>query len=186
MRKIITSAIILLALFILADCEQAPKDTTFLITKSSIGKLDKGSLTRDIEVIYEQDSVVKDTAKLSVGFGAKKIDIFENGGRHLLTLTPSSDSIPTIENVRIQDSRFKTDLGISLNSTFKEIKEKYTLGKILTSTNNVVVFIKNSDLYFTIDKSELPSSLRYASSVNIEAVQIPDDAKIKYMMLGWE
>jgi len=96
MRKIITSAIILLALFILADCEQAPKDTTFLITKSSIGKLDKGSLTRDIEVIYEQDSVVKDTAKLSVGFGAKKIDIFENGGRHLLTLTPSSDSIPTV------------------------------------------------------------------------------------------
>jgi len=73
-----------------------------------------------------------------------------------------------------------------LNSTFKEIEEKYTLGKILTSTNNVVVFIKNSDLYFTIDKSELPSSLRYASSVNIEAVQIPDDAKIKYMMLGWE
>jgi hypothetical protein len=48
-----------------------------------------------------------------------------------------------------------------------------------------VVLIKYSDIYFTIDKKELPSSLRYASSVNIEAVQIPDTAKIKYMMLGW-
>jgi len=87
---------------------------------------------------------------------------------------------------KIQDARFKTEMGIGLNSTFKEIKDKYQFGKILTSTNNVVVFIKNSDLYFTIDKAELPSSLRYASSVNIEAVQIPDKAKIKYMMLGWE
>ena len=51
--------------------------------------------------------------------------------------------------------------------------------------NNVVVLLKDSDLYFTISKDQLPSSLRYASSVNIEAVQIPDEAKIKYMMVGW-
>ncbi|MEP3211090.1 MAG: hypothetical protein ABJN95_18025 [Maribacter sp.] len=185
MRKLATAALFCLGI-VAIQCEQKPKDTTFLITKTSIGKLDKSSLARDLEIIYEQDSIVKDTAKLLVGFGAKKIDIFEKGGSHLLTLTPNSDSIPSIENVRIQDSRFKTEMGIGLNSTFKEIKEKYELGKILTSTNNVVVFIKNSDLYFTIDKAELPSSLRYASSVNIEAVQIPDKAKIKYMMLGWE
>lgn len=182
----ITALVILCLGFVSIQCEQKPKDTTFLITKSSIGKLDKSSLTRDLEIIYEQDSIVKDTAKLSVGFGAKKIDIFEKGGNHLLSLTPSSDSIPSIENVRIQDSRFKTEMDIGLNSTFKEIKDKYRFRKILTSTNNIIVFIKNSDLYFTIDKAELPSSLRYASSVNIEAVQIPDEAKIKYMMLGWE
>lgn len=186
MRKTIASAILLLTLFYAISCEQTPKDTTFLITKSSIGKLEKSSLSRDLEIIYEQDSIVKDTAKLSVGFGAKKIDVFEKGGNHLLTLTPSSDSIPDIENVRIQDPRFKTEMGIGLNSTFKDIKDKYQVRKILTSTKNVIVFIKNSDLYFTIDKQELPSSLRYVSSVNIEAVQIPDEAKIKYMMLGWE
>ncbi len=185
MRKFAVAVTLCLGI-VAIQCEQKPKDTNFLITKSSIGKLDKSSLARDLEVIFEEDSIVKDTARLLVGFGAKKIDIYEKGGKHLLTLTPSSDSIPTIENVRIQDSRFKTDLGLGLNSTFKEIKDKYSLGKIITSTNNVVVFIKNSDLYFTIDKAELPSSLRYASSVNIEAVQIPDDAKIKYMMLGWE
>lgn len=185
MRKI-AAAIVLCLGMVLIQCEQEPKDTTFLITKTSIGKLEKSSLARDLEIIYEQDSIVKDTARLLVGFGAKKIDVFEKGGSHLLTLTPSSDSIPTIQNVRIQDSRFQTEKGIGLGSTFKEIKDKYELGKIVTSTKNVVVFIKNSDLYFTIDKAELPSSLRYVSSVNIEAVQIPDNAKIKYMMLGWE
>jgi hypothetical protein len=161
-------------------------DTTYLITKTSIGKLDKSSLARDLEVIYDQDSIVKDTARLMIGFGAKKIDVFEKGGTHLLTLTPTTDSIATIQNVRIQDNRFTTEKGIGLHSTFKDIKDNYELGKLLTSMNNVVVFIKNSDLYFTIDKKELPSSLRYGSSRNIEAVQIPDKAKIKYMMLGWE
>lgn len=184
--KKITLALIFCLVFVLTQCDQKPKDVTFLITKSSIGKLDKSSLSRDLEIIYEKDSIVKDTAKLSRGFGAKKIEVFEKGGNHLLTLTPSSDSIPSIENVRIQDSRFLTEMGVGLNSTFKDIKDKYELSKIITSTKNVVVFIKNSDLYFTIDKAELPSNLRYVSSATIEAVQIPDDAQIKYMMLGWE
>lgn len=161
-------------------------NTTFLITPTSVGDLEKSSLSRDLEIIFDQDSIVKDTVRLMIGFGAKKIDVFEKGGAHLLTLTPSSDSIPTIENVRIQDNRFKTDKGISLNSTFKDIRDNYELGKLLTSMNNVVVFIKNSDMYFTIDKEELPASLRFSTNLSIEAVQIPDNAKIKYMMLGWK
>ena len=58
--------------------------------------------------------------------------------------------------------------------------------KIVTSLNNVIIFIENSDVYSTIDKEELPASLRYDTSINIEAVQIPDEAKIKYMMIGWD
>lgn len=184
MRKICTACLLLFAL-ILFQCQQEPKDTTFLITESSIGKLEKSSLVRDLDVIYDQDSIVKDTTKLLIGFGAKKIDVFEKGGAHLLKLTASTDSIPVVDNVQVQDPRFKTEKGIGITSTFKDIKENYEISKIITAMNNVVVLIKYSDIYFTIDKKELPSSLRYASSVNIEAVQIPDTAKIKYMMLGW-
>ena len=178
-------AISLCAFILFMNCKKEV-DTTFLITTTSIGKLEKSSLARDLEVIYDQDSIVKDTAKLMIGFGAKKIDIFEKGGGHLLTLTPNTDSIASIQNVRIQDERFKTEKGIGLNSTFKDIKDNYEIGKLLTSMNNVVVFIKNSDLYFTIDKKELPENLRYNANNDIEEVQIPDKAKIKYMMLGWE
>ncbi len=183
MNKILFLIVVLL--LITVGCEKEI-DTTYLITKTSIGKLEKGSLVRDLEVIFDQDSIVKDTVKLLQGFGAAKIKVFEKGGKHLFTLTPSTDSIPTIENINVRDPRFQTENGIGINSTFKDIKEKYTIKKIQTSLNNVVVFVKNSDVYFTIDKKELPSSLQYASSVNVEAVQIPDAARIKYMMVGWE
>jgi len=173
------------ALVFFLNCKKEV-NTTFLITKTSIGKLEKTSLARDLEVIFDQDSIVKDTARLMIGFGAKKIDVFEKGGSHLLTLTPTLDSIPTIQNIRIQDNRFKTQKGVGLQSTFKDIKDNYEIGKLLTSMNNVVVFIKNSDLYFTIDKKELPANLRYNANNDIEEVQIPDKAKIKYMMLGWK
>ena len=103
-----------------------------------------------------------------------------------MTLTPNSDSIPTVQNIRIEDPRFATKAGVGLRSTFKDIKEHYTIKKVITSMNNVVILLSNSDIYFTISKEQLPSSLRYASSVNIEAVQIPDDAKIKYMMVAWD
>ena len=182
MKKIIYILAILMV--IMTSCKKEV-DTTFLITETSIGMLNKRSLARDIEVIYHQDSIVKDTVALRFGNGAKKIQIFEKGGSHLLTLTPSSDSIPTIENVNIVDPRFKTEKGIGITSTFKDIKEKYTIKKILTSLTNVIVFVKGSNVYFTIDKKELPPNIRYDSSVKVEEVQIPDDAKLKYFMMGW-
>ncbi len=162
------------------------KDATFLITNDSVGKLKRSDLAKDIPEIYAQDSVVTDTSLIKIGDATKKIQIYEKGGKHLLTLNPSADSIPKIGNLRIYDPRFVTDKGVGLNSTFKDIKTHYSIKKIVTSRNNVVVFIKNSDMYFTISKEELPASLRYAASTNIEAVQIPDKAKIKYLMVGWE
>ncbi len=162
------------------------KDTSFLITNDSVGKLEKISLVRDLDLIFYQDSIVRDTMKLASGLGARSIKIYEKGGKHLLTITPSSDSIPKVQNIRINDPRFVTEKGIGLNSTFKDIIENYEIQKIVTSINNIVIFVKDSDIYFTIDKSQLPESLRYVSNGGIDAVQVPDGAKIKYLMVGWE
>ncbi len=180
------SILVFICLVLLFTSCEKEKNSTFLITKDVVGKLDKISLARDLEVIYENDSIAKDSAIVNAANNSKKIKVFEKGGKHLLTLTPSSDSIPTIENIRIEDSRFTTDKGIGLGSTFKDIKDNYTIRKVVTSMNNVVILLKDSDVYFTISKEQLPSSLRYVSSVNIEAVQIPDDAKLKYMMVAWD
>ena len=161
------------------------QNNDFQISGDQVGRLTKQSLARDIELIFEKDSVVQDTVKLNFGNGASKIKIFEKGGPLLLTLTPNNDSIATIQHIQINDSRFVTEQGISKESTFKEIRENYSRKKIITSINNVVVLLKDSDLYFTIDKKELPESLRYNANTNIEEVQIPDNAKVKYMMVGW-
>ena len=103
----------------------------------------------------------------------------------MLSITPNSDSIQKIENIRIYDSRFRTADGINILSTFKDIKTHYTIKKVVTSMNNVVILLNDSDLYFTISKEDLPAELRFGTN-NIDAVQIPDQAKIKYMMVGWE
>lgn len=183
--KSIKTIITLLSLSIITQCAKET-DTTFRITTNHVGKLDKESLARDLELIYAKDSVVKDTIRSNFGSGSSKIKIYEKGGALLLTLTPNTDSIPTIQNVLINDKRFATENGITIESTFKDIQEKYDIKKIITSINNVVILLKDSDIYFTIDKTQLPESLRYKANTNIEAVQIPDNAKIKYMMVGWD
>jgi hypothetical protein len=161
------------------------KDTTFLISNEKIGKLDQISLVRDLDLIYADDSIVKDTFSTRLDGANRKVKVFEKGGKHLLTLTPTDDSIPKIENVQIMDPRFMTEDGIGLNSTFKDIQEQYTIKKIVTALNNIVIFVNETNLYFTIDKEQLPENLRYSKG-NVEAVQIPDDAKIKFLMLGWD
>ncbi|MGS0524953.1 hypothetical protein ACU8V7_06845 [Zobellia nedashkovskayae] len=182
MKSIVASICLIVCL---ASCNEE-KDTSFSIIKDRVGKLDRISLVRDLKIIYENDSIVKDSTSTNSANNSKKVKVFEKGGKVLLTLTPNSDSIPTIENIRIEDTRFTTEKGVGLGSTFKDIKDNYTIRKVITSMNNVVILLKDSDVYFTISKEELPSSLRYATSVNIEAVQIPDDAKIKYMMVAWD
>ncbi|MFS4416987.1 hypothetical protein [Maribacter sp. 2307ULW6-5] len=180
-----TQIVLALSALFLLNCSPE-KDSKFTIANGKVGQLDKNSLARDLELIFAEDSVVMDTVELSFGSGASKINIYEKGGAPLLTITPSTDSIPKIQNVMVQDPRFKTDKGIGTQSTFKDIQAAYDIKKIITSLNNVVILVHGSDAYFTIDKKELPENLRYDTSKKIEAVQIPDNAKIKYFMVGWE
>ncbi|MEH6679009.1 MAG: hypothetical protein V7724_00605 [Sediminicola sp.] len=182
MKKVSLAIITIISLG-LFQCQKT--DKSFIIAQDQVGTLKKGTPVTELETLYSEDSLVMDNSS-SLLSPNKKIEVFEKGGIHLLTLTSSADSVPVVENIRIRDPRFLTDKGIGLNSTFKEVNEKHSIRKIVTSMNNVVLFLKENDMYITIDKQELPSSLRYASSTNIEAVQIPDAAKIKYLMVGWE
>ncbi|MGB5227075.1 hypothetical protein [Eudoraea sp.] len=184
MKNIQFISLLVIAL-ILMHCKK-DRDPNFLINNSQVGKLMRTSPVSELENIYSNDSIVKDTSPRTLVSNSNMMEIYEKGGQHLLTLTPNEDSIPKIGIIRVLDPRFKTEKGIGLESTFKEIKDKCVIKKIVTSLNNVIIFIENSDVYFTIDKDELPASLRYDTSINIEEVQIPDDAKIKYIMVGWD
>lgn len=182
MKKTTIAIALTLSMALIQSCQ---KDTTFLITETSVGPLSQTTPVSELETVFAQDSIVGITSDIKLEAANKKIEVYEKGGKHLLTLTPNKDSIPTIENVRVMDSRYVSEKGIGLSSTFLDIKNKYQIKKIVTTLNSIVVFPKGSNLYFTIDKEELPSELRFAMST-IEEVQIPDDAKIKYLMLGWE
>ncbi len=175
--------LLLITVGLLWQCQQE-KDVQFSIRKEGVGYLNRDTPFSDITSLYAADSVVSDSSfSLSK---VNRINIYEKGGKPLLTITPNNDSIQGISNIRINDPRFITDKGIGLASTFKDIKAKYEIKKVVTSMNNVVLFVKDHDVYFTIDREELPASLRYTRDISIEEVQIPDKARIKYLMIGWE
>ncbi|MDC6352578.1 hypothetical protein PP178_13535 [Zeaxanthinibacter sp. PT1] len=178
-----TMSAAMVALFALSAC-QSEKENKFEIGINHVGTLQKTTAVDELEGIFSGDSLVRDTP--AFGISDPRIKVYEKGGDHLLTLTPGTDSLKTIENINIHDPRFRTEEGVSLESTFKDIRDNYSIKKLVTFRNNVVVFIKESDVYFTIDRKELPENLRYNPDAKIEAVQIPDAAKIKYMMVGWE
>ncbi|MBR9855665.1 MAG: hypothetical protein GYB37_13990 [Algicola sp.] len=182
MKRTITVIALICGIVLTQSCK---KDTRFLITETSVGPLTQTTRVAEVKAAFVQDSVVADSTQINLGVSPKKMEVYEKGGTHLLTLKANSDSIPTIENVRIMDPRYVSEKGVGLQSTFKDIQDNYDIKKIVTTLNSIVVFPKGSNLYFTIDKEELPEGLRFSSS-NIEAVQIPDEAKIKYLMVGWE
>ncbi len=117
-----------------------------------------------------------------------EVEIYEKGGKQLLLLSPDNESDPnsTITNIQVFDSRYKTEKGLTAASTWKDVKANYTIDNIETTINAVVIFLKETDVYLTIDKKSLPEELRYDMDLKVEASQIPDDAPFKYFMIGWE
>ncbi|WP_298422598.1 hypothetical protein [uncultured Kordia sp.] len=183
MKKLVFLGIIVACL---ASC--AKKEDPFLIQKDQIGKLHKEIIVQQLDSIYANDSLVKRIGEGDyVQAGDDKYLIYEKGGKQLLTLTPRQqhDKSEKIKTIQVHDERFKTAKGVSTKSTFKDIRENYSIKNIYNTMNTIVVIVDSNE-YFTIDKKELPEDLRYDASLTIEAVQIPDAAKIKYFMINWE
>lgn len=183
MKKFLLLCIIIACL---ASC--AKKEDPFLIQKDQIGKLSKEITVQQLDSIFANDSLVKRIGEGDfVQAGDDKYLIYEKGGKQLLTLTPRQqhDKNEKIKTIQIHDPRFKTVKGLTLKSTFKDIREHYKIRNIHNTFRNLVITVDGNE-YFTIDKKQLPEDLRYDINLNIEALQIPDTAKIKYFMMNWE
>ncbi|WP_299889943.1 hypothetical protein [uncultured Lacinutrix sp.] len=177
-------ALVLISI-IMTSCNK--EANPFLITKQNIGLLTDSTQVKDLKIIYAKDSIVKNIAGDEFLGSVNDIEIYEKGGKHLLSLSPKQalDSTATIGTVKIIDSRFKTEKGINTLSTFGDIKANCKISSIENTLRNVVIFVNDNNTYFTIDKKELPGELRFDMSKKIEALNIPDAAKIKFFMIGW-
>lgn len=160
----------------------------FLINQGAIGNLTQDIQMRQIDSLFAGDSIVKlNPIKNALGTQGE-VEIYEKGGAKLLLLSPDDEGDPNsvITNIQIFDSRYRTDKGLNVSSTFKDVKANYTITDIETTISSVVLFLEGTDVFITIDKKELPENLRYNPEVTIEKSQIPDDAKFKYFMVGWD
>ena len=83
------------------------------------------------------------------------------------------------------DPRFKTIKGLNKNATFQIISSQYKVSSIQNTLRNLIVSVDEMNLYFTIEKTELPENLRYDLHKKIEAFSIPAKAKIKDFYIQW-
>ena len=175
-----------LATLLFAQCTEE-KDP-FLIKNGELGHLTKKMHMKQVDSIFSMDSIVS-LSSIENTLGTQgEVEVYEKGGKKLLLLSPDDESDPNsvITNIQVFDERFKTEKGLHLNSTFADVKANYEVVGIQNAINSVVVFLKDSDVYLTIDKKDLPASLRYNNNIKVEVTQIPDAAKFKYFMIGWD
>ena len=172
--------------FVLIQCTN--NNNRHIILNGSIGSLTSKTPLNEIETIFNNDSIVSvTTTDKELGI-LGDVEVYSKKGEKLLLLSPKNQMSPdaTINTLRVYDSRYKTSKGLSIKSTFKDIKDNYEISGIQTSIDAVVVFLKDSDVFITIDKKQLPENLRYNPNLSIEASQIPKGATFKYFMISWE
>ena len=175
-----------MAILLFAQCTEE-KDP-FLIKNGELGHLTKKMQMKQVDSIFSMDSIVP-LSSIENTLGTQgEVEVYEKGGKKLLLLSPDNETDPNsvITNIQVFDERYKTEKGLHLNSTFADVKANYEVAGIQNAINSVVVFLKDSDIYLTIDKKDLPSSLRYNNNIKVEVTQIPDAAKFKYFMIGWD
>ncbi|NRD21093.1 hypothetical protein HNV08_13630 [Winogradskyella eckloniae] len=182
-----TLVVALISVLLVASCAKDKAPDPFLIKKNQIGLLNDSTQVKDLEAVFSSDSIVRFIAGDEFVGSVNTIEVFEKGGKKLLDISPREtlDSTSVIASVRILDQRYKTDKNISALSTFKDIKEAYKISKVDNLINVIVVSVNEINASFTIDKNELPASMRFDMDMNIDPIQIPEKAKIKHFMLHW-
>jgi len=160
----------------------------FLISNDSVGALTRGMTIKEIDSIFAQDSIVKLYAQNEELPTQGEVEVYEKNGTKLVSISPVTNNDPDalISNFQFFDPRYKTDKGLNLSSTFKDIKANYKILNIETTISTVVIFLEDNDLFINIDKNELPENFRYNPNLVIDITNIPDEAKIKYFMLSWK
>lgn len=180
--------VLFIAIATLLFVQCAEEKDPYLISNNSVGELTLGMKIKQVDSIFAQDSIVKLYSRNDEFSTQGEVEIYEKGGNKLMLISPRGNNDPEalISNFQFYDPRYKTDKGLNLNSTFKDVKANYTIANIETTLSTVVVFLQDSDIFINIDKKELPENFRYNPNLVIDATNIPDEAKIKYFMLSWK
>ena len=174
---------------LLGICSACEKSTNpFTISSNSIGLLTDSTKFKDLKAVFIKDSLSRHIAGDEFTGTTNTISVYEKiSGKLLLELDPehSLDSLSTIRTVRIMDSRFKNKDDLNIHSTFGDFSSKYQISSIQNTLRSLVISVDEINAYFTISKSELPEEIRYNVDSEIEAISIPENAKIKDLYIYW-
>ena len=162
---------------------QCNNQNSALIKKGKVGEITKTTTEQELENIYKKDSIVK------IPEGEDFVNeyaIYKKGGKHLLSVFTKfpRDTISINERVQVYSPMFETEKGISINSTFSDIIENYSINKIDPTFTTAIVYIDELNGTFALDKKDL--GLDEFDLNKISKDQIPDLAGIKYITIWFE
>ena len=181
MKKLIITAIALIGL---TACNNSKNN--FLITNNSIGVLQKNTPIQKLDSIFAKDSIVNSNVEGELRYASsERITIFSKEGKELIEITPttSEKGVEVIESVLVLSPLYITEKGISLESTFKDVKDKYPDLEIQPSISSVLVTPKGQNFYFTFDKTAIKTA--FSLTDNISKDDIEESAKIKHITINF-
>ena len=177
MKKII--AILVLSLILI----QCNSDKKYVIAKNNLGGIHKSTTVAELDKMFENDSVVKLPQNLDV---FNKYKVYNKTGQRLLTisLNITRDSIKGVGNIKIFSNQYKTEKGLTTDSTYKDVIDNYSISKVEPFIASVMVSIDEINARIALDKKDL--KINEFDMRKISKDQIPDMAKIKYITLWFD
>ncbi|NJN50151.1 MAG: hypothetical protein HC798_02720 [Polaribacter sp.] len=181
-----TLLILTISLFIVA----CSSNEDFTIEKGKVGKITKKTTIKELDKIFENDSLVSNLAAAanndSFFQDEDEYILYDEKGKLLLTIVPvnQADSTSIIKSIEIHDERYTTENGLSLNSKFADINANNKIDRIETTLQSATLFIDDLNATIVIDKQEL--GLADFTSQTVTKEQIPDLAKIKSFIIWFE
>ena len=111
--------------------------------------------------------------------------MYSQEGDKMLVLEPDGTTDTSkVAQVEIVSPKFKTEKGLHINSTYKQIYDNYEISSIQKTLVNVIINLKKEGIYLAIDNDHLPEDVKYDDEAVIKSTQIPDDAPIKYFWVN--
>jgi hypothetical protein len=162
---------------------QCNKQKEFKITRDEVGKLTKNTSKEAIIELFKNDSLVmfpKDEKFVN------EYIVYRKGGKHLLSIFPkmSADSLHVIERIHIYSPDYKTEKGISVASTYRDVAANYTFDKIDPTFTSAIIYLDEINGTIVLEKSDLGLAEDDLNTVRKE--QIPDHARIKYLTVWFD
>ena len=173
-------SLVLLLLLSIFSCSDSEK---FDIEKGKVGHLTTKTTIKELSEIFKNDSIVSNLSEGALGDNYFQDDdeylIYNKLGKHLLTIVPKEqlDTTSTIKSIQVFDDRFKTKTGLTIRTTFSDIRANNNINKIESSFSSATLFIDELNVTIAIDKQEL--GLKGFSNQKVTLEQIPDIAKMK-------
>lgn len=155
----------------------------FIISKNRVGLINATTTVQEIDVLFENDSVVKHLSEGILGYNGRyaqeddKYLIYTKEGAHLLTLTPKEplDSLSTFRFIDVHSDLYTTEKGIGLNSTFEEINFLEHISKTDGTFTKVILYLDQLNATITLNKADVGINTLSTGEVQLE--QIPNLAK---------